>query len=178
MSYNELLKHPKWQKKRLKILERAGFECEYCESKENTLHVHHGYYEKGLKPWEYPDESLHCLCENCHPERQLMLDEIKKLLGKVHISYLEEIFGYLMGIAFRHNEKAWIIIPDDKTEILVGLAGYFDIGYDSLLKKVKENNMKLTAAELYAMQDCKINEQYEKKGINATNKNQNQKVEN
>lgn len=54
-SYYDLFKHPKWQKKRLKILELAGFECERCGAKNKTLHVHHKYYEKGLKPWEYPD---------------------------------------------------------------------------------------------------------------------------
>jgi len=29
-SYYELLKHPKWQKKRLEILQRANFECVKC----------------------------------------------------------------------------------------------------------------------------------------------------
>lgn len=30
------------------------------------LEVHHTYYEKGLKPWEYPDDSLKTLCWICH----------------------------------------------------------------------------------------------------------------
>lgn len=55
-SYIELLKHPKWQKKRLEVLKLAGFQCENCGSEEETLHIHHAYYEKGLAPWDYPDE--------------------------------------------------------------------------------------------------------------------------
>jgi hypothetical protein len=65
-TYAEKLKHPKWQKIRLRILQRADFECEDCGSAEKSLHIHHGYYERGREPWDYPEESLHCLCEDCH----------------------------------------------------------------------------------------------------------------
>ena len=65
-NYSELLKHPKWQKKRLEILERDKFECRACERKDKTLHVHHLYYDYDLKPWEYPNYDLITLCEYCH----------------------------------------------------------------------------------------------------------------
>ena len=65
-NYSELLKHPKWQKKRLKILERDKFQCRSCEQTDKTLHVHHLYYDYKLKPWEYEDEDLMTLCEYCH----------------------------------------------------------------------------------------------------------------
>lgn len=32
------------------------------------LHVHHKYYQKGLFPWEYPDEALITMCWQCHME--------------------------------------------------------------------------------------------------------------
>jgi len=47
-------KHPLWQKKRLEIMQLAGFKCERCRSSDDTLNVHHAYYERGKKPWEYP----------------------------------------------------------------------------------------------------------------------------
>ena len=70
VSYYELLKHPKWQKRRLEVLQEAGFRCEKCGAEDATLHVHHAYYEKGLAPWDYPAQSLHNLCENCHKRAQ------------------------------------------------------------------------------------------------------------
>jgi len=70
VSYYELLKHPKWQKRRLEVLQEAGFRCEECGAEDATLHVHHAYYEKGLAPWDYLAQSLHCLCENCHKRAQ------------------------------------------------------------------------------------------------------------
>lgn len=66
MTYSEKLRDPRWQRKRLEILQKYNFKCEACWSGEDTLHVHHTYYVKGREPWEYPDSSLEVLCENCH----------------------------------------------------------------------------------------------------------------
>jgi 5-methylcytosine-specific restriction endonuclease McrA len=70
VSYYELLKHPKWQRKRLEIMQAADFKCERCSADDITLNVHHTYHEKGKAPWEYPNTSLHCVCENCHKDGQ------------------------------------------------------------------------------------------------------------
>ena len=43
-TYQEKLKHPKWQKKRLEILQRDEFKCVHCLDGESTLHVHHNMY--------------------------------------------------------------------------------------------------------------------------------------
>lgn len=68
-SYSELLRHPKWQERRLRIMDAAGFKCQSCGTNEVTLNVHHLYYRRGAKPWEYPDTALVCLCEPCHKRR-------------------------------------------------------------------------------------------------------------
>jgi len=65
-NYSDLLKDPRWQKKRLQILERDDFTCQGCGGKENTLHVHHKEYVYGRMPWEYDDEELITYCEDCH----------------------------------------------------------------------------------------------------------------
>lgn len=68
MTYAEKLKDPRWQKKRLEILNRDGFKCTRCESEKKTLHVHHLYYNKGFEPWEARSEHLETLCEDCHQQ--------------------------------------------------------------------------------------------------------------
>jgi 5-methylcytosine-specific restriction endonuclease McrA len=85
MTYKELLKDPRWQKKRLEVFERAGWKCEWCGAKDNTLHIHHKYYDFQLKPWEYPSESLACLCEDCHWEFNMRLKSIKEMMGKLDL---------------------------------------------------------------------------------------------
>ena len=67
-NYSELLKSPKWQKCRLKILERDNFTCQKCGDTETTLHIHHLKYKKGQKPWDYSDKTLITLCKHCHYE--------------------------------------------------------------------------------------------------------------
>lgn len=59
-------KDPRWQKKRLEIMKRDGFACKKCKSKDHTLHVHHLVYFKDYKPWDYGNNMLVTLCEECH----------------------------------------------------------------------------------------------------------------
>lgn len=66
--YAAKLKHPNWQKMRLKILQRDKFTCLNCQSKDKTLHIHHSYYVKNRDPWRYPEYSLSTLCFECHEE--------------------------------------------------------------------------------------------------------------
>lgn len=64
--YSEKLLDPRWQKRRLAILQRDNWTCLECGNTEETLHVHHLYYRSGLQPWEYPDGALSTLCATCH----------------------------------------------------------------------------------------------------------------
>lgn len=66
MTYAEKLKDPRWQKKRLEILNRDEFCCQSCYDSESTLHVHHRTYFRDKEPWEIPSEYLVTLCESCH----------------------------------------------------------------------------------------------------------------
>ncbi len=74
MTYLDKLKDPRWQKRRLKVMEYAHWRCQICGTKDNTLHCHHSYYTKGKEPWQYPDGSIICICDKCHriihPERE------------------------------------------------------------------------------------------------------------
>ena len=68
-SYYEKLKDPRWQKKRLEVLEREKYCCQSCGDKENTLNVHHSIYFKGADPWDDDyNPYLYCLCEACHKD--------------------------------------------------------------------------------------------------------------
>jgi hypothetical protein len=66
MTYGEKLKSPKWQKKRLEVLQRDKFTCTNCGSKEKQLHVHHKVYIFNNEPWDYENEFYTTLCYDCH----------------------------------------------------------------------------------------------------------------
>lgn len=91
MTYSQKLRDPKWQKKRLLILERDGWKCCACGADDKNLQVHHLIYRK-IDPWAYPDEAYQTLCGDCHKERQALTDEaverFRMCLGSVDTNYI------------------------------------------------------------------------------------------
>ena len=83
MTYAEQLKDPRWQRKRLEILERDSFTCTSCGDKEKQLHVHHGAYLSGLKVWEYDDKMLHTVCVTCHSDISDEIYETNVAIGQM-----------------------------------------------------------------------------------------------
>jgi hypothetical protein len=66
IDYKEQLKSPKWQKKRLEIMQRDNFTCQICGETEKQLHVHHLAYLPGRNIWDYSAQHLITVCEECH----------------------------------------------------------------------------------------------------------------
>lgn len=77
--YAKQLKDPRWQKKRLEVMNRDGFTCRDCGSAKDTLHVHHCGY-RGKSPWDAPSEILITVCDPCHKNRQLLEKEARQTL--------------------------------------------------------------------------------------------------
>jgi len=71
INYSEKLRHPKWQKKRLEILQRDNFICTKCGDNETELHIHHLKYNG--EPYDVPNENLITVCKYCH----IILEEFK-----------------------------------------------------------------------------------------------------
>lgn len=81
LTYKEKLLDPKWQRKRLEILQRDSFTCQRCKTEEKTLHVHHKAYTYLENPWDYDPLTLITLCDDCHKyETDNKLDTIDDLV--------------------------------------------------------------------------------------------------
>lgn len=63
-SYSEKLLDPRWQRKRLSILQRDNFTCTLCMDDRSTLAVHHTEYSGN--PWDIADDKLITICHHCH----------------------------------------------------------------------------------------------------------------
>lgn len=101
--YQQKLLDPRWQKKRLEILERDEWACRQCGDESTTLHVHHRYYTRDKEPWEYPNEALITLCHTCHeietnerPYAERHLLDMLRMMGFDHDEVLRiaEAFKY------------------------------------------------------------------------------------
>ena len=77
MSYSDKLRHPRWQRRRLEIFQRDNWTCQKCGDIEETLMIHHIIYNSKYKtPWDYPDDVLITLCDNCHKDEHVKKDHI------------------------------------------------------------------------------------------------------
>jgi hypothetical protein len=72
-TYSEKLRDPRWQKKRLEILNRDHFTCQKCGDTTTELQVHHIKYS-AKNPWEEPNENMDSLCKNCHQTIEIISD--------------------------------------------------------------------------------------------------------
>ncbi|WP_349966282.1 HNH endonuclease [Phocaeicola massiliensis] len=100
MNYKEQIKSPKWQKRRLEILQRDDFKCQICGDSENTLNVHHLVYHKDRNIWEYEDWELITLCEECHEHEHIIEESINERIWSLKSRGLsaEEICALLEKI--------------------------------------------------------------------------------
>lgn len=100
LSYSEQLKHPSWQKRRLEVLSGSDFTCQGCYDKETTLHVHHKQYFSGRMAWEYSDDELIVLCEDCHKEAHKSIDDLRRIFSLIPVdgpNGLSQIHGVVSG---------------------------------------------------------------------------------
>lgn len=92
-NYAQLLRDPRWQRKRLEIMARSGWACDLCGDTEMELHVHHREYRDATAPWEYGDEELQCLCGDCHTLAHLPIGKVEAFLGprrQIVVKHVEE----------------------------------------------------------------------------------------
>lgn len=135
MSYKEQLLDPKWQKKRLLILERDNWMCTDCFSKENTLHVHHLKYYEYL--WDTPNEELKTLCDKCHSDFENKLKSIPFLIKnqcrlKINDPFVLQCVGDVFNKWENLHDLFYLLWENlDKQEIV----------YDSLVEIFRDENM-------------------------------------
>lgn len=135
-TYWELLKHPNWQRKRLEVMERDGFECTDCGADNKTLNVHHTYYEKGLAPWEYPSESLKTLCEECHRKAQDMMTQLQRQIGKIG-SDIDVLFGFALALEAREFPMVPIVVSS--YEVAEGIGCYWALEPEEVIALTRDS---------------------------------------
>lgn len=125
-SYYEKLKDPRWQKKRLEVLEYFGFACRICDDDTSTLHVHHNNYISGREPWEYLEDQFTVLCDECHNDVHKEEDPITLMASLISPYGLPDRYAVAYLIA------GFCGIGKDNAISLLGHAGSFnEASYDA-----------------------------------------------
>lgn len=129
MNYQKQLLDPRWQKKRLRILERDNWMCTLCGDNKSTLHIHHTRY--GTYAWEVDDEFLKTRCCHCHLLEEYYKEnyspdyynKIIKVSKKE--SYSNNIILYVYRIANHSENKLLDIFIVNKDAIALHLDTIF-----------------------------------------------------
>ena len=96
------------------------------------------YYEKDKAPWDYPEEALQCLCENCHKEAkelQALLKEQIKQLAIIGGSAIEELIGYALGIQASETSE---VIEITSYEMAMGVSDRFGLTAEQVIDALRE----------------------------------------
>lgn len=118
-AYSKKLSDPRWQRKRLKILERDKWTCKKCNDKNTELHVHHLEYNK--EPWNTPNKFLVTLCAHCHE----FIERLKTRKVPVHYSEVKvyKSDNWIDGDRImygRYDDILIMEIYDKNSEFIIG----------------------------------------------------------
>jgi hypothetical protein len=124
--YWEKLKDPRWQRKRLEIMQRDDFTCTRCNTATETLNVHHVRYIKGREPWEYENDLLKTLCESCHKETHEFKEKFDSvaaaLFSCAEDETVERAIGYMFGLlAYEYESDLSVELGE------YGIYGFFNM---------------------------------------------------
>jgi hypothetical protein len=103
-TYKQQLKDDRWYDKRLVIIAKADYKCQNC-GYTGKLDVHHLYYIKGKKMWQYPNKALVALCRDCHT----------KWHENNRLEYREEVWSSLKEYQPPKNRKIYIVKKGGKS---------------------------------------------------------------
>lgn len=147
-----LYRRPEWQQKRLRVMEAAQFACQQCFAKDIVLNVHHRFYKRGAKPWEYEVSDLVCLCEPCHKEIHHFLSYVRQEAGKLRLSGAMRLAGYLQAIRCRSGDDALLVRwEDEDPSIALGVADYFTVDHETLLERADDRG-RIRLSEIFAIE--------------------------
>lgn len=101
-SYATALTDVRWQRKRLLVLQRSNWRCEWCGDAGKSLEVHHGYYGKTngklRDPWQIPSEVLWVLCPSCHDKAEVARQALYLEIGRIHPKFHYQVRHLLLQV--------------------------------------------------------------------------------
>jgi len=114
--YAAKFRDPRWQRKRLRILNRDNWTCTDCGETEKELQVHHGYYESKLDPWEYDDDTLHTLCDECHQWANDLRRDIHFETAKLSIEVQHELLIFVAAMRNHMNHGQMLCLLNEASK--------------------------------------------------------------
>lgn len=156
-SYGDKLNDERWQTTRLRILERDAYACHGCGRR--AVQVHHTYYEYGLEPWEYPDDSLKSVCEPCHEKADALRVWLRSQIGLLSLSSQRRVFGYAESLWLAEGARRPIQAIDD--EMCQGIADAWGLDWRQVAA-VRSRGLEIQQDQLEALKRAMLLARFKK----------------
>lgn len=104
MSYAEKLKDPRWQRKRLEVMERDGWRCQHCKATDKPMTVHHVVYHQRHNPWEYENDELMALCDECHLEIERQIKCMRFFMAHNH-NVMGQVWDFVNALGEKNRRS-------------------------------------------------------------------------
>lgn len=104
-TYSKQLQSPKWQRKRLQVLERDNFTCLSCGDTGEQLQIHHINYVYGKLPEDYELGEMITLCRDCHESVTVKIKQcnwVIRQMGK-SVEKLDILTDILFALSNRYK---------------------------------------------------------------------------
>lgn len=151
-NYKEQLADSRWLRKKNEILERDNYTCQKCGAKSH-LNVHHLNYEKEKLAWEYPNDKLITLCQDCHENEHNIVPNpiVGKFYTYEHSDYTNDMICYHIDY---HNELIYLFGIDSGN---YG-GGYIDIfSFEEFNRKCRNSDfIAISKVDNYALDSFNI----------------------
>ena len=140
--YAKKLQDPRWQRKRLEVMQAAGWKCVICGDKDEELNVHHPAYSAYHEPWEY--SNLQCICRTCHtiqhlPKEKMMLHAKQIVTKHVVVTHRNEFLQ-------NKKEKQKFYLHRQDFEAVLFMQNFIKEStedYDLLIRNIEKKDMEL-----------------------------------
>ena|ERR1700749_4848992 len=105
MAYAKKLASPKWQQRRLEIMNRDNWTCRHCGDTTTQLEVHHIDYWENKQPWDYHENMLITVCRKCHSGENRREKYEQNLLTSMKANgFIALDVDALASMLYTHNE--------------------------------------------------------------------------
>jgi hypothetical protein len=108
--YKDRLLDPRWQRCKNDALVRSDYTCQECGATHRTLHVHHVWYRKNALPWEYSDNELKVLCDQCHGVEEAYRSIIGPAIFGLRQDVQTDLVECVLPIAAQNPDYFWTMI--------------------------------------------------------------------
>jgi len=102
--FKESYSDPKWRAFSEEIRALYAWQCRWCRATDKRTQVHHLFYKKGAKPWDYSKKDVILLCGDCHATAHELLTQFRELIFPRMSPQALKVLNRSLSVGLQHYD--------------------------------------------------------------------------